>query len=85
MRNSARRRQISPASSAAVRDIAAERGTEPFDTLVDIVLNDELRTILARERRGGRTIAFTNGCFDLIHAGHLQLLNFAPWRELGLP
>jgi N-acyl-D-aspartate/D-glutamate deacylase len=29
-----------------VRELAEERGTEPFDTLLDIVLNDHLRTIL---------------------------------------
>ena len=23
-----------------------------------------------------RNIVFTNGCFDIIHLGHLQLLNF---------
>ena len=42
------------------------------------ILSDmELRTALDRERRAGRRIAFTNGCFDLLHAGHLQILNFA--------
>ncbi|MCG3204120.1 MAG: Bifunctional protein HldE [Elusimicrobia bacterium] len=28
---------------------------------------------LAQERRKKRTIVFTNGCFDLIHAGHLKI------------
>ncbi|HZP46484.1 MAG TPA: bifunctional heptose 7-phosphate kinase/heptose 1-phosphate adenyltransferase [Candidatus Binataceae bacterium] len=37
----------------------------------------ELQATLARERRAGRSIVFTNGCFDLLHAGHLQILSFA--------
>lgn len=42
------------------------------------ILSDaELTAVLERERRAGRKIVFTNGCFDLLHAGHLQLLSFA--------
>jgi N-acyl-D-aspartate/D-glutamate deacylase len=33
-------------SGRRVGEIAAERGAEPFDTLVDIVLEDDLRTVL---------------------------------------
>jgi N-acyl-D-aspartate/D-glutamate deacylase len=33
-------------SGRIIRDIAAERGAEPFDTMVDIALEDDLRTIL---------------------------------------
>ena len=32
-------------------------------------------------RRGGRRVVFTNGCFDLLHAGHIALLESA--RSLG--
>ena len=36
---------------------------------------------LGHERSLGRRIVFTNGCFDLLHAGHVQLLEQA--RALG--
>ena len=42
-----------------------------------IVAIDEIPAALERERRAGRTVAFTNGCFDLLHAGHVQALSFA--------
>jgi D-beta-D-heptose 7-phosphate kinase/D-beta-D-heptose 1-phosphate adenosyltransferase len=29
---------------------------------------------LESRRRGGQTVAFTNGCFDVLHAGHVQYL-----------
>jgi D-beta-D-heptose 7-phosphate kinase/D-beta-D-heptose 1-phosphate adenosyltransferase len=32
---------------------------------------------LAVERGGGRRLVFTNGCFDLLHAGHVSLLERA--------
>jgi N-acyl-D-aspartate/D-glutamate deacylase len=33
-------------SGRVVADVAAERGQDPFDTLIEIVTNDELRTVL---------------------------------------
>jgi len=30
-----------------------------------------------REKRNGRKIVFTNGCFDLLHPGHIRELEFA--------
>lgn len=34
-----------------------------------------------REKRNGRRVVFTNGCFDLLHPGHLETLEKA--RSLG--
>ena len=38
---------------------------------------EQLMPELAAYRRQGRTIAFTNGCFDILHAGHISYLRKA--------
>jgi D-beta-D-heptose 7-phosphate kinase/D-beta-D-heptose 1-phosphate adenosyltransferase len=38
---------------------------------------DALLPELARHRAAGRRIVFTNGCFDLIHLGHVKYFQFA--------
>ena len=35
---------------------------------------DELKDRLARERAQGRRVALANGCFDLLHVGHVRYL-----------
>jgi rfaE bifunctional protein nucleotidyltransferase chain/domain len=32
---------------------------------------------VARDRAAGRTVAFANGCFDLLHVGHVRYLQAA--------
>lgn len=46
-----------------------------------IVSQEELVQLAARERRAGRRVVFTNGCFDLLHPGHVRCL--ADARALG--
>ena len=36
-----------------------------------------LREALASERKAGKTIAFANGCFDVLHVGHIRYLQDA--------
>lgn len=42
---------------------------------------DKLEIILNRKRAAGERIVATNGCFDLLHIGHVRYLHTA--RELG--
>jgi rfaE bifunctional protein nucleotidyltransferase chain/domain len=42
------------------------------------ILNErDLADALAKERSAGKTIAFANGCFDVLHVGHLRYLQDA--------
>ena len=42
-----------------------------------IVTRDALVTLVEADRTANRTIAFANGCFDLLHAGHVRYLQAA--------
>ncbi|MBI2089977.1 MAG: D-glycero-beta-D-manno-heptose 1-phosphate adenylyltransferase [Deltaproteobacteria bacterium] len=41
----------------------------------------DLKKLLARAKSQGKKVVFTNGCFDLLHRGHLHLLREA--KKLG--
>ncbi|MBR4591769.1 MAG: D-glycero-beta-D-manno-heptose 1-phosphate adenylyltransferase [Elusimicrobiaceae bacterium] len=36
-----------------------------------------LSRFLAQARAAGKKIVFTNGCFDILHAGHVSILEFS--------
>jgi len=46
-----------------------------------IRLRQELVQIVRQAQRNGKKVVTTNGCFDLLHVGHLRYLQAA--RELG--
>lgn len=46
-----------------------------------VLSRDQLQKRVAEWRRAGSRITLTNGCFDLLHVGHVRYLHAA--RELG--
>ncbi|MBQ9478238.1 MAG: D-glycero-beta-D-manno-heptose 1-phosphate adenylyltransferase [Selenomonadaceae bacterium] len=46
-----------------------------------LIDRNEIAAHCDRLRAAGKKIVFTNGCFDILHAGHVRYLNAA--RELG--
>lgn len=46
-----------------------------------VVTEDQLALALAEARLQGKKIVFTNGCFDILHAGHVRYLQQA--KQLG--
>jgi D-beta-D-heptose 7-phosphate kinase/D-beta-D-heptose 1-phosphate adenosyltransferase len=52
-----------------------------YDTMGKILNWDKLKETVDRLRADGKKIVFTNGCFDIIHIGHIRYLKKA--RVLG--
>ncbi|HWY59336.1 MAG TPA: adenylyltransferase/cytidyltransferase family protein [Terriglobales bacterium] len=46
-----------------------------------ILSRDELKQRVARWRKAGESITLANGCFDLLHVGHVRYLHAA--KQLG--
>ena len=42
-----------------------------------ILSEGELMSAIARERAAGRSVALANGCFDILHVGHVRYLEGA--------
>ena len=42
-----------------------------------VVSVEQLTTEIGRERAAGRTVALANGCFDVLHVGHVRYLQGA--------
>lgn len=78
------------AAGIVVRKIGAASVTLPelrrelqlfYDSHVGVLTEEELLLAVADARAHGETIVMTNGCFDVLHAGHVQYLEAA--KTLG--
>lgn len=49
----------------------------PTDTQTKILPPSDLQQAVARWKDEGKTVVFTNGCFDILHAGHIASLTEA--------
>jgi len=52
-----------------------------FEDSEKVLSLDSLTEIVIRRRSAGQKIVFTNGCFDILHKGHIQYLRKA--KDLG--
>ncbi|MEZ4598916.1 MAG: D-glycero-beta-D-manno-heptose-7-phosphate kinase [Syntrophotaleaceae bacterium] len=68
-------------STVTVEEIREVFAHQYSDGDAKIKRRDALARILETERQRGKTIVFTNGCFDLLHVGHVKYLQKA--RLLG--
>jgi D-beta-D-heptose 7-phosphate kinase/D-beta-D-heptose 1-phosphate adenosyltransferase len=68
-------------STVSAQEILDTVGSQQHDADHKIRTTALLKNILAGERQKGKTIVFTNGCFDLLHVGHVKYLQAA--RRLG--
>ena len=68
-------------STVSPEEIIEESGRSHRDSSVKVKNLDVLAAIVGRERERGRRVVFTNGCFDLLHAGHVKYLQKA--RSFG--
>ncbi len=68
-------------STVSGEELIDVAGRHTGDSDAKIKHPDILAVLLERERQLGRKIVFTNGCFDLLHVGHVKYLQKA--RNLG--
>ncbi|MBN2315292.1 MAG: D-glycero-beta-D-manno-heptose 1-phosphate adenylyltransferase [Sedimentisphaerales bacterium] len=64
------------AATVTIEEIADEIANLNRDATGKVRSLDSLLYEIERHRRQNRTVVFTNGCFDVLHRGHLEYLRF---------
>jgi rfaE bifunctional protein nucleotidyltransferase chain/domain len=64
-----------------VQAIEGRKGAEGPGSTEKLLARTAVALVMNQYRAAGRRIVFTNGCFDLLHLGHIRCLQQA--RELG--
>ena len=49
--------------------------------MAEIVKKDKIETVFSNLKKDGKCLIFTNGCFDIVHAGHIDYMEKA--KALG--
>lgn len=69
------------AAPVTFQELAQELEGGPHYEGTKILPLPELQKLVSRARGQGRRVVFTNGCFDILHVGHIELLRSC--RTLG--
>ena len=64
-------------TNSVTRSELSARITEDLPAMGKVLDDVTLEAVLEGWRRDGRRIVFTNGCFDVLHVGHVDYLRFA--------
>ncbi len=69
------------AASVSAPELQAGFTHAADDTLSGVLDEERLAHAIANAKRAGKRVVFTNGCFDILHAGHVTYLQQA--KQLG--
>ncbi|WP_348666552.1 bifunctional D-glycero-beta-D-manno-heptose-7-phosphate kinase/D-glycero-beta-D-manno-heptose 1-phosphate adenylyltransferase HldE [Arsenophonus symbiont of Ornithomya chloropus] len=67
--------------TSTISSLELEKKIQNDDNKFGVISEKDLKKVVSIARKNGKKIVMTNGCFDILHAGHVMYLSNA--RKLG--